>query len=199
MSDEVLAPLAQKKRSKLSVPVMILLGICLVSLSALAYLGVEYTTRNSPAFCANCHNMKSHVDSYQSGKNMDNIHKQANVGCEDCHSDYSAAAKLASAWKYITGNYETSWSRRKVADEMCLKCHISLKYHATRTDFLHKNPHLSHWPELRCGSCHISHDKQVDYCSRCHDNGGQRMTGAAITPRADNPWASDSSKQPPKP
>ena len=29
--------------------------------------------------------------------------------------------------------------------------------------------------DAMCLQCHISHGEQVDYCSSCHENGGQRM------------------------
>ena len=66
-----------------------------------------------------------------------------------------------------------------------------MEYHAARTDYLIRNPHLSHWPDVKCTTCHISHGEQVDYCSQCHDNGNQRMTGGEIIPRAENPWANN--------
>jgi hypothetical protein len=36
---------------------------------------------------------------------------------------------------------------------------------------------------MPCNTCHISHGQQIDFCSQCHDNGGQRMIGAPIKPR----------------
>lgn len=127
---------------------------------------------------------------------MSNVHYMASVMCQDCHTEYTIFEKAKSLFKYVTGNYERVLSRRKFEDDMCLKCHISMEHQAIRTDFLVKNPHLSHWPELRCMSCHLAHDKQVDYCSRCHDNGGQRMTGEPIVPRARNPWADPNAQFP---
>lgn len=165
------------------------IALVVVNIGIFGFIAIDNHSRTSPEFCASCHNMESHVDSYLNGNSMDNIHHQANVGCKDCHSDYSVIDETTSLIKYATGDYEKVFKRRKVEDEMCLQCHISLDYHADRTDFLNKNPHQSHWPELRCTSCHISHDEQVDYCSRCHENGGQRMTGDEIIPRSHNPWA----------
>lgn len=174
------------------------MGIALVAMILLNVAGVAYVagdsyTRTTPGFCASCHIMKSHVESYLTSHHMDSVHRRAGVGCKDCHSDYSVIDQAKSMAQFITGNYERIWSRRKIEDQMCLQCHIDLAYHADRTDYLTRNPHLSHWPDLRCNACHLSHDKQVDYCSRCHENGGQRMTGDEIVPRATNPWA-DSNK-----
>lgn len=145
-------------------------------------------SNTNPQFCAMCHNMKSHVDSYLTGHTMDSVHARAHVGCKDCH-DYPITAEVASLVKYITGQYDLSMPRRKFDQSMCVKCHISMAYEVNRTDYLVRNPHLNHWPSLKCGTCHLSHGEQVDYCSQCHDNGGQRMTGGPIVPRADNPWA----------
>jgi hypothetical protein len=135
--------------------------------------------------------MEAHVVSYVSSSHLDNIHYQANVGCKDCHTDYSLMAELKSAWRYLQGDDEEVLSRRVFSQEMCNRCHVSMEYQANRTDFLVRNPHLSHWPDLVCGDCHLAHDEQIDYCTNCHDNGGQRMTGEPVVPRADNPWAKE--------
>jgi cytochrome c nitrite reductase small subunit len=174
----------------------ILVVIGLVNVIGVGAWSVDSYSRANPAFCTSCHLMQSHVDSYLHGTSMDNVHQRAGVGCKDCHSDYSYWDEARSVIKYITDDYERVLSRRKVEDPMCLKCHISMAYVAVQTDHLTRNPHLSHWPELRCTTCHLSHDKQVDYCSRCHENGGQRMTGGAIVPRAHNPWADPNAKRP---
>jgi hypothetical protein len=163
--------------------------ILLVIVIAIAGSGAAlYASDTNPEFCAVCHNMQGHVDSYLNSNHMDNVHAQANVGCKDCH-DYPIPAEVESLVRYVTGAYDKNMPRRKFDQEMCLKCHISLEYQANRTDFLVRNPHLSHWPDVPCGTCHISHGEQVDYCGQCHDNGGQRMTGGEIIPRAENPWA----------
>lgn len=163
--------------------------LVLVGVGAVAGYTLERQSYRSAEFCASCHNMEAHVESYLNGNHMDAVHRKANVGCKDCHSDYSIFAEVRSGVNYVIGNYEKPFSRRRFGDEMCVKCHISLEYHADRTDYLRRNPHKSHWPQLRCGSCHLSHDKQINYCARCHDNGGQRMTAGPIVPRTHNPWA----------
>jgi nitrate/TMAO reductase-like tetraheme cytochrome c subunit len=167
---------------------IVIVAVIAVSLGSMAIINESET---NPRFCANCHNMQEHVDSYLNGHTMDAVHAQANVGCKDCHSDYTILAEINSGIKYVTGNYDESMPRRKFGDEMCMQCHISMEYHAARTDYLIRNPHLSHWPDVKCTTCHISHGEQVDYCSQCHDNGNQRMTGGEIIPRAENPWANN--------
>lgn len=134
----------------------------------------------NPNLCATCHIMQPNVGTYLSGNTLDNVHKTANVQCKDCHN-YPVVAEISSGINFLIGNYEVDSSgmiiKRAYKDEMCLKCHISNEYIADATDFLFRNPHNSHWGILPCNSCHISHGDQIDYCSSCHDNGGQRMTG----------------------
>lgn len=162
----------------------IILGIA----ASMGGMAVIHQSDTNPAFCGTCHNMQKQVTSYLDSNHMDNVHAKAGVQCKDCH-DYPIAAEITSGIKFVTGNYDKDMPRRKFADEMCMQCHISNEYLADQTDFLVRNPHMSHWPDLKCRSCHISHDEQVDYCSECHDNGSQRLTGGSIVPRAVNPWA----------
>lgn len=166
-----------------------LLGLLCLNAAILGAASLDSYARTNPEFCASCHVMRRYVDSYQSSNLMDNIHKRANVGCRDCHTDYSLAHEASTVWRYITRAYQPTLGRRTFDQAMCTRCHISLAYHADRTDYLVRNPHLSHWPDLACGDCHVAHGAQIDYCSYCHDNGGQRLTGGPIVPRADNPWA----------
>lgn len=163
---------------------VIILGIAV----GLGSMAIIHQSDTNPAFCGACHNMQRHVTSYLTGNTLDAVHGKAGVQCKECH-DYPIPAEIESGIKFITGNYDKDMPRRKFDDEMCLQCHISNEYLANQTDYLARNPHLSHWPDLKCRSCHISHGEQVDYCSQCHDNGGQRMTGGEIIPRAENPWA----------
>ena len=100
----------------------------------------------------------------------------------------------------MTGDYTIakagSLAKRQFDDAMCLTCHISNEHLANSTDFLQRNPHLSHWGDLTCSDCHVSHGAQVDLCSECHVNGGQRMVGGEIIPRAENPWADPNRQRP---
>jgi nitrate/TMAO reductase-like tetraheme cytochrome c subunit len=155
---------------------------------------VIHQSDTNPQFCGLCHVMQKNVQSYLSGRSLDSVHAQAGVQCKQCH-DYPLTAEIASGIKFLIGDYEVMsvdnpvLPKKKYSDEMCLKCHISPSYVASQTDFLAKNPHQSHWTDLKCSTCHISHGEQVDYCDKCHDNGGQRLTGAAVKPRSINPWA----------
>ena len=159
-------------------------------------LGTTYVVHQSdtnPQFCGLCHVMQKNVQSYTTGHTLDNVHQQAGVQCKQCH-DYPLSAEITSGVKFMIGDYDVvnadnpSLPKRSYSDEMCLKCHISTSHVAAATDFLARNPHQSHWTDLHCSTCHTSHGEQVDYCGKCHDNGNQRMVGAAIISRANNPW-----------
>jgi hypothetical protein len=118
------------------------------------------------------------------------VHARVGTSCLDCHARTSIAAEVRTAATYLATGAPTTIERRRFGDAMCNRCHVDLAHQATKTDFLVRNPHRSHWPELRCGHCHVAHGPQVDFCAGCHDNGGQRLLGAVAAPRASNPWAS---------
>lgn len=139
-----------------------------------------HLSNTSPQFCATCHVMDKNVTSYLTSNHLDNIHSQANVQCKDCH-DYPVSAEISSGINYVFGNYTVGTDGELLPvtydNEMCLDCHISYEYIAMSTDFLYRNPHKSHNGDLECKTCHVSHGEQIDYCSTCHDNGGQRLVG----------------------
>ncbi len=152
-----------------------LIGVSLFFLMVAGGFGVDHISRTNPYFCATCHNMQAHVTSYTTSNHLDHAHMQAGVGCKQCHSNYGIPEETASIVNYVSGNYSVPFAKIKVKDEMCLQCHISNAHVAQKTDFLARNPHQNHNIGLRCTACHISHGEQVDYCSSCHENGGQRM------------------------
>jgi nitrate/TMAO reductase-like tetraheme cytochrome c subunit len=174
----------------------VILGIVVIGLGGME---VIHQSDTNPQLCRMCHIMSDHVDSYLHGTNLDSVHAKANVECKDCH-DYPIPAEIRSGINFITGNYyvedDGSLVKMKFGDEMCLQCHISTEHVANQTDYLVRNPHLTHITDLQCGDCHISHGQQVDTCSECHENGGQRMVGGEIIPRADNPWANPDTERP---
>ena len=147
---------------------------------------VIHQSDTNPNFCGLCHVMQTNVQSYLNGPNLDYVHEQAGIECKDCH-DYPLSAEITSGVKFLIGDYTVDASgnlqQRKYDDEMCTKCHISAQHVAEETDFLYRNPHDSHNGYLACNTCHISHGQQIDFCSQCHYNGGQRMVGEPITER----------------
>ena len=80
-------------------------------------------------------------------KPLADIHKEAGLGCEDCHG--TGAKKL-------------------VPMEKCLTCHESYVKVAERTKELYPNPHDNHMIDRECTKCHKGHTAQVNYCQTCH-------------------------------
>lgn len=163
---------------------IVVLALVVVGGAAGGYM--IHLSNTSPQFCATCHIMEPNVNSYLTSSNLDNIHYQANEGCKECH-DYGVPAEVRSGINFIFGNYTVDEEGKLLpvtyGNDLCLKCHISYEHVANSTDFLLRNPHRSHNGELPCKTCHVSHGEQIDYCSSCHDNGGQRMVGEEIEPR----------------
>jgi hypothetical protein len=188
MSDDRSGALGRGARRRVVTAGRLLVLLMLFNAAFLAAFALDRRSRRDPQFCSSCHNMRAHVESYVNGSNMDAVHRRAEVGCKDCHADYTVADELRSVVAYALGQYEEVFSRRVFDQRMCTGCHLGMEHQAQRTDHLARNPHRSHYPDLRCGACHPAHARQVDYCGACHDNGGQRMTGGPTTDRAVAPW-----------
>lgn len=156
-------------------------GIILIFLVIAGGAGGGYLlhlSNTSPEFCGTCHVMDKNVNSYLTSNHLDNVHFQAGVQCKGCH-DYPVSAEVASGVNFLTGNYQVDPNgdllKVEYDDQMCLDCHISEEFMARATDFLPRNPHDNHNEDLECRTCHMSHEAQIDFCSSCHTNGGQRM------------------------
>lgn len=180
----------------LAANIVILLGIA----GALVAMGLLHQSDTNPHFCATCHVMQKNVNSYLTSANLDSVHRQADVQCKECH-DYPIPAEIRSGVNFVIGNYyvedDGSLVKHQYDNDMCLQCHISQEHVINSTDFLVRNPHLSHLTtDITCSDCHISHGEQIDTCSECHDHGQQRLVGSEIIPRAENPWAKPGAEKP---
>lgn len=178
---------AGKAKKRLAWSAIALIALCVVLAVGAAGYTVDHISRTNPNFCGTCHNMTSHVESYLSSNHLDFVHSQAGVGCKDCHSDYSIPEEISSAVSYVTGDYEMPFKKIRVSSDMCLQCHIDNMYQAQNTAHLTRNPHNNHNGEMRCTTCHVSHGEQVDFCSDCHDNGGQMMIEDRVDVYLGNP------------
>jgi nitrate/TMAO reductase-like tetraheme cytochrome c subunit len=165
-----------------------LIVLVLLNIVVLAAFAIERRSRSDAEFCSGCHNMTAHVDSYLNSTHMDSAHRKASVGCKECHADYTLVDEMRSVVSFVTGDFDEVFTRHKFGDEMCNGCHVGIDYQAGRSNHLRRNPHRGHYPDLRCGACHLAHARQIDYCGRCHDNGGQRMTEDPKVVRAGAPW-----------
>jgi predicted CXXCH cytochrome family protein len=59
-------------------------------------------------------------------------------------------------------------------EKVCLSCHKSKEYLATRLEFmdtLKNNPHNSvhDGPNLYCDECHMEHKPSINMCTECHE------------------------------
>ena len=190
----------RKKINWFKVSIFGYIVILVVVLIGAASAVVIHASNTDPNFCGSCHVMQSHVTSYSNSGNLDNFHAQAGVLCKDCH-DYPLSAEITGGVNYLTSNYVTDENgellRRDFGNEICTRCHISMEHVAVSTDFLYRNPHdAADMGAYTCNQCHLSHAAQIDFCSECHDNGGQRMLGDA-TPREE--LLGESSAPPPSP
>ncbi|MBN1316164.1 MAG: cytochrome c3 family protein [Anaerolineales bacterium] len=173
-------PVEKTKKSPNWFKISVIANIVLIAGAGLGLAGmaVIHQSDTNPNFCALCHIMEPNVSSYLTSNHLDSLHMQAGVECKDCH-DYTVVEEVKSGINYMIGNYEINQNgdllKQKYSDDMCFQCHISYSYIADQTSFLENNPHSNHNGQLHCNTCHISHGDQIDYCSGCHENGGQRM------------------------
>lgn len=192
-------PNAHQKPNWLKISLIANIALVVVAVTFAAGGAVVHQSDTNPNLCGLCHIMQPNVQSYLTSNHLDNVHHQAGVQCKGCH-DYPLDAEITAGVNYLTGNYfvtvDGNIPKREFEDDMCLKCHISAEHLANQTDFLVRNPHFSHWGDLKCKDCHVSHGEQINLCGDCHDNGEQRMVEGPIIPRAENPWANSNAPRP---
>jgi nitrate/TMAO reductase-like tetraheme cytochrome c subunit len=183
-NEEIKPPKKNSKRVWAIITIVVVF-LCITGIAT--GVSLIHLSDTSPKFCSTCHIMDFNVNSYLTSNDLDNVHFQAGVQCKECH-DYSVKAEITSGIKFILGDYSVDANGKLLPvtydNNMCLQCHISYKHLADSTDFLVKNPHRNHNGEQACKTCHVSHGDQIDYCSSCHDNGGQRMIGDEIESRS---------------
>lgn len=187
-------PSIKKPTNWLKVSLYVNLALVGLGAAVLAATAVLHESDTNAQFCATCHLMSDHVDSYLTSSNLDHVHAEAGVQCKQCHFDYTIPDEIVSGINYVTGNYEVKSAtdltlpRRQFGNELCLKCHVSQLNVAMQTDYLEFNPHASHEDNLLCHDCHVSHGKQIDKCGSCHPTSDQRLIGSPYVPRVENPY-----------
>ena len=157
----------------------IVLGVVAVVLVA---CGIGFGIwHEQPTFCnAICHSpMDKYVESYSGGKGMDRVHAEAGVVCLDCH-EAKLGEQIHEAITWIKGDFRKNLDMLKYDSAGCLECHDKDAVKAATAELvaqgtITRDPHADIHQVLACTDCHRSHRAQVDYCTTCHDNGGQVM------------------------
>lgn len=93
--------------------------------------------------------------SWMSSSFLDSAHKEKGVYCTECHK-----------------NYIDPFEARETQDQ-CVKCHgdYDALLKSAKKSTYEKNPHKSHYVDLRCNLCHKGHSQFTDYCAQCHQFG----------------------------
>lgn len=145
---------------------MILLLLILVgTVTAAASLKAS----EKPSFCASCHIIKPHYQSWESGPLLAAKHGNKDVKCLDCHSR-TLPEKMEEGFKYVTGQYQDPLKEGEFSKQECLKCHQKDQQKMIEaTNFDHGNPHDSHLGDVDCNLCHKMHRQSEVYCVQCHD------------------------------
>ncbi|MFN8629006.1 MAG: cytochrome c3 family protein [Chloroflexota bacterium] len=166
----------------------ILLVLFLVAVPT-AY-GVERVVHANPATCGTCHNMTSHVASYQDSSHMDAAHGKEGVVCTSCHES-SLPSEIGMVVTYVTGGAKPfDAAVVKTDDAMCTKCHALSDVRAKTTQYGIYDPHGAfHGVEPACNTCHRSHETQNDYCAHCHENHGTLTVELGIPKTSPQPSA----------
>jgi len=149
----------------------IAIGIVIFLLVLGAGSGV-YAIRAShnPSFCATCHIIRPHYQSWAEGSLLAHEHAQEDVACLDCHES-SYLEKAREGFIYLTGKYEDPMREREFSKEECLSCHEHRSYEqlVELTADLDPNPHNPpHYQEMECSLCHKMHRESEIYCAQCH-------------------------------
>jgi hypothetical protein len=131
----------------------------------------------SPGYCANCHAVAQHYESWKSSPFLAHTHAKLGLTCQSCHTRtlQDGVRELVST---ALRSYELPLKDHAVKPGECLHCHGTYELLASRTRDLQRpdgfalgrNPHDSHWGPLECGICHKMHKPSVDFCSECHQS-----------------------------
>jgi hypothetical protein len=104
---------------------------------------------------------KAFFNSWISSPYLDHSHRKKGVYCLGCHSNYLDEIEADET------------------QEHCVKCHGNYEklIELTANTPYEKNPHKSHYVDLKCSLCHHGHKEFADYCVQCHNFGYKAPTG----------------------
>ncbi len=105
---------------------------------------------------------RAFFNSWMSSPYLDHSHRKRGVYCLGCHSNY-------------LDEFEADETQ-----EGCVKCHGNYEklIELTANAPYEKNPHKSHYVDLKCSVCHRGHKEFTDYCKSCHHFGYKVPTGS---------------------
>lgn len=155
------------KKQKVWIPVTVIATAVVIT------GGVLWNYHEQPQFCATCHIMQPYLDSWESSGLLAHRHAEEGITCLECHEP-TIGQQLSEVIKFITGNYETPLSEAKFPEEWCLQCHEHESYEQIieltegLVEEVGRNPHDSHYGDMRCGICHNMHRPSEDFCTQCH-------------------------------
>jgi hypothetical protein len=92
--------------------------------------------------------MGRYYGSWADSKYLDHKHALRKVTCANCHGK--------------------AFPDRRPSMDQCINCHGNYDEIAELTKDLNPNPHMSHFPDLRCTLCHKGHLPSELYCNQCH-------------------------------
>ncbi len=172
---EIIEKIKRLNKSQL----VLLFFLFAVLFAGVGYAGMEKVSEN-PEFCASCHNMQGHYDTYSKGNMLAKKHADAKVTCHDCHEP-SLEQQTDEGIKYITGNFKDPLSKKDYSKELCLRCHDYETVKSKTASYGKENPHDSeHNDEQECSTCHSVHHESTNQCASCH--------GVSWTDKLDDSW-----------
>lgn len=87
----------------------------------------------------------------------------------DTPSSHEIGGKHLDAGLVCTDCHESAEPTKRAPMSACTSCHGVYADVAELTKNVEPNPHDSHQGELRCSTCHRTHEPSVNYCNECHE------------------------------
>lgn len=139
----------------------------------LAGSGALWSYHDNPQFCATCHIMDPYLESWESPPLLASAHEEQGLACLDCHA-FDIGQSVGEVVSFVLHDYEEPLMEREYPQEWCFQCHEQGSYGEIialterLVEEVGRNPHNSHFGEMRCNLCHKMHKPSEDFCSQCH-------------------------------